>query len=767
MTTLKYDVSGMHCASCASIIKRKIEKLPGVVSATVNLATETAEVHTSNQVGLDTMNATISPLGYTLKETGSNTHPAQHSMSDMKLSDTLDPKSPHYGHDMTPIGSDPGKKEDKLAELAKLKNHVTISLPLALISICMMVWEMFLPYPDYVKTFFHHLLPIMATYMLFVIGLPYVKSVFRFAKYRVANMDTLIGIGTSVAFLYSFTLSAFEEVLAPYLAVDQLYYDVTIVVIAFITLGKYLEANSKLKTGEAIEKLLGLQAKTALVLRNGKELEVMVSEVVVGDIVIVKPGAKVPVDGEIIKGDSSVDESMLTGEPLPVDKTVGDKASSGTINKQGTFQFRATVVGSGTMLSQIIKMVENAQGSHAPIEKLTDKISSVFVPIVLVLSVVVFIVWSLLGNPLLGLLSFVGILVIACPCALGLATPTAIIVGVGKAAGLGILVKNAESLEKLRSVDYIVLDKTGTLTKGKPSVTNLKVVGNLSEQKALQILVSLEASSEHPLALAIVERGKRDKISRVDVADFNTIPGQGLQGKINKAHYYAGNLKLIEALGLQGDQDIMESFAKVGATPIILATKKEILLYIGISDTLKEESVQAIKDLHKLGVKVAMLTGDHKLTAAHIAKQVGIDHVFAEVMPGNKADQVKQLQHEGHKVAMVGDGVNDAPALATADVGIAMGTGTDVAIESAGLTLLGGNLERLPQAITLARLTFRIIKQNLFWAFAYNVIGIPIAAGILYPLYGILLNPGIAGAAMAFSSVSVVANSLRLKASRI
>ncbi len=724
MPVTKYDVSGMHCASCANVISKKLSKVPGVKSARANYATETVELESASPVSTSVLNEAITPLGYTLQ--------SNHLHS------------------------------NKESELDLLKKHATISIPLVVTSLVMMIWESFFPYPDIAKTFFHHLLPIMATYMLFVVGLPYVKSIFRFIKYRVANMDTLIGIGTSVAFLYSFAISAFEGVLAPYLAVDQVYYDVTIVVIGFITFGKYLEARSKLKTGEAIEKLLGLQAKTALVLRDGKEVEIPVSEVVVGDMVIVKPGVKIPVDGEIIKGDSSIDESMLTGEPLPVDKVVGDKVIGGTINKQGMFHFRATVVGEGTMLSQIIKMVETAQGSHAPIERLTDQISAIFVPIVLVLSVLVFITWTILGNPLLGLLSFVGILVIACPCALGLATPTAIIVGVGKAAQIGILVKNAESLEKLRSVDYIVLDKTGTLTKGEPAITNI-----LPSPANFPLLASLEAGSEHPLAVAIVAKAKDDKIKLSEVTDFKTIPGQGLQGKIGKTLYYAGNVKLIESLSLTIDHSIIEKFAGEGATPIILATKKEIIMYLGISDTLKDESVQAIKDLHSLGIKVAMLTGDHHLTAEHIGKTVGIDKIIAEVMPGDKAEQVKKLQREGYRVAMVGDGVNDAPALATADVGIAMGTGTDVAIESAGLTLLGGNLERLPQAIRLSRLTFRVIKQNLFWAFAYNVIGIPIAAGILYPLYGILLNPGIAGAAMAFSSVSVVTNSLRLKAARI
>ncbi len=763
--TMKYEVKGMHCASCASIIKRKVEKVAGVDSATVNLATETAEISMSGHVGVDTMNATITPLGYELIDSS--------TMVGMTQSNTMDPKSPHFGHDMGPITSDATKKAEKLVELESLRQKTFFAMPIALIVFSLMIWDLLskqfglLPGIPLSMMAFNRLSFILSVPIMFWVGQPYIQGFVRFIKYRVANMDTLVGIGTLVAFTYSSILLLFPEINSILKAPQGLYFDVTIVVITFITFGKYLEARSKLKTGEAIEKLLGLQAKTALVLRGGKEVEIPLGEVIVGDIVIVKPGVKIPVDGEITKGDSSVDESMLTGEPLPIDKIVGDKVIGGTINKQGMFQFRATVVGEGTMLSQIIKMVENAQGSHAPIEKLTDKISAIFVPIVLVLSVVVFLTWTVLGNPLLGLLSFVGILVIACPCALGLATPTAIIVGVGKAAGLGILVKNAESLEKLRSVNYIVLDKTGTLTKGQPSVTSLKTVGTILEQDSLQILASLESSSEHPLAQAIVEKAKTDKLTLLAVTDFKSIPGQGLQGKINKAFYYAGNLKLITTLGLKIDTDIIESFAEVGATPIILASAKEIIMYLGISDTLKDESVQAIKDLHKLGIKVAMLTGDHHLTAEHIGKTVGIDKIIAEVMPGDKASEVTKLQKEGYKVAMVGDGVNDAPALATADVGIAMGTGTDVAIESAGLTLLGGNLERLPQAIQLSRLTFRVIKQNLFWAFAYNIVGIPIAAGILYPLYGIMLNPGIAGAAMAFSSVSVVTNSLRLKVSRI
>ncbi len=730
----KYPVTGMHCASCASVISKKIKKIPGVIDARVNYATEEIEIESDKKLSHAILNQDITQLGYEIKALNNESANSQ---------------------------------DEKKLHLQTLKQQVIVSLPMAAISIIMMVWESFFPYPQVAKTFFHHLLPILATYMLFFIGWPYLRAVITFVRTRVANMDTLIGIGTSVAYLYSFTLSAFENVLASYLPVDHLYYDVTIVVIGFITLGKYLEANSKIKTGEAIEKLLGLQAKTALVIRDGKEVEIPVEELLVGDIVIVKPGVKVPVDGIIVSGSSSLDESMLTGEPLPVDKKIGDNVTGGTLNKQGYLQVRVSVVGQDTILSQIIHMVEVAQGSHASVERLTDKISSIFVPIVLLLSILVFVIWSILGNPLLGLLSFVGILVIACPCALGLATPTAIIVGVGKAAAKGILVKNAESLEKLRAVDYVVLDKTGTITKGLPQVaTTMLASKKISKRDAINLLVSLEKNSEHPLARAINTLVKKDT-SLHTVKKFVSHPGLGIQGEINNKIYYAGNPSFISSLDLMPDSELISEMSSRGETPIILASTSEIILYAGLSDTLKDESTAVVKELHKLGVKVAMLTGDHEQTANYIGKQVGIDRVIAGVLPADKAMEVNKLQKQGYKVAMVGDGVNDAPALASAEVGIAMGTGTDVAIESAGITLLGGNLNRLPQAIKIARFTFRVIKQNLFWAFAYNIIGIPVAAGILYPLYGVILNPAIAGAAMAFSSVSVVANSLRLKATRI
>jgi len=755
-TSLSMNVVGMHCASCAGTIKRKLEKLDGVESCVVNYGTEKAKVtFDPNTVTVAKMNKEIDKLGYSL----------DHSL--------------HEGHDMmTPISSDISIKERKLKELSTLRYHLKILTPFVAVSIFVMTWEigadplrLWPVMPDILRIFLHHLLPIFATYTLFVIGVPYLQGVARFIKYRVANMDTLVGIGTLVAFLYSFTLSAFEVALAPFINTAQTYYDVTIVVIGFITLGKFLEARSKLRTGEAIEKLIGLQAKTATVLRDGKEIEIPIEEVVVNDTLIIKPGQKIPVDGQIINGSSSIDESMITGESLPVDKKAGDLVIGATINKQGALQIRATQVGNDTMLSQIIQMVEEAQGSKAPIEKLADQISAVFVPVVLVFSVIVLAVWLIVGPQFLpfsqaltlGITSFVGILVIACPCAMGLATPTAVIVGVGKAAQNGILIKNAESLEKFHAVNYIVMDKTGTITKGVPEMTDIKAAGDMKEKEIIQILASLEHHSEHPLAKAVVARAEQEKIKLIEVKNFSAIEGKGLTGVIDGTSYSAGNLKLIKDLSLTVDQQIISSFTSQGKTPVVLMTKKEIIAYVAIADTIKDDAKETVAMLHTQGLLVAMLTGDNQQTAEYIANQVGIDQVIAEVLPADKAKEIKKLQSKGYRVAMVGDGINDAPALATADVGIAMGTGTDVAIESAGITLLGGHISKLPKAIKLARGTMNTIKQNLFWAFFYNVVGIPIAAGLLYPFLGITLNPAIAGAAMGFSSVSVVLNALRLK----
>jgi Cu2+-exporting ATPase/Cu+-exporting ATPase len=631
------------------------------------------------------------------------------------------------------------------------------------------------PMSENVSEFIHHLLPIMATYVLFVVGKPYLLGFYRFLRYGNANMDTLIGIGTSAAFLYSFLVTALEIPLAKYIDVHVTYYDVTIVVITFIALGKYLEAQSNLKTGDAIEALLTLQAKTALVLRNGIETEVPIDQVVHGDQIVIKPGAKIPVDGTITDGTSFVDESMVTGEPIPVEKTIGNNVVAGTINTNGSFTFIATKVGSETLLASIIKMVENAQGSRAPIQALADKISAVFVPIVLVIAFLTLGVWLLLGTGSLGfaqalsygLTSFVGILVIACPCALGLATPTAIIVGVGKGAKEGILIKDAATLEKLHAVDVIVVDKTGTITKGKPELVSIQNYSSRPDAEIVSILASLERKSEHPIAHAIIEYAKAQQIEEKSVQDFEIKKGMGLLGTVHGTEYFAGNTKLIEDMKLPFDTSLITKETSEGKTPVILATANAVLAVVFVADAIKPEAIEAVKNLHKLGIKVTMLTGDNKQTALAIAKEVGIDDVVAEVLPEQKLAHVRELQSQGHIVAMAGDGVNDAPALAQANVGIAMGTGTDVAIETAGITLLHGDISKLVKAVRLSKMTMRGIKQNLFWAFFYNIIGIPLAAGIFFPFFGWLLSPVFAGFAMAFSSVSVVGNSLRIKTKKL
>jgi Cu+-exporting ATPase len=604
---------------------------------------------------------------------------------------------------------------------------------------------------------------ILATLTLFFYGREFLASLPRFAKTRVANMDTLIGIGSTVAFIYSVFVFLFPEIAIQLQLPETTYFDVVIVVIGFIKFGKYLEANSKQKTGQAIKELLKLSSKVALILRDGKEIEIKIDEVVVGDIVLIKPGAKIPVDGKIIEGTTSIDESTITGEPIPVDKTVGDLVTSGTINNQGFIKFRAEKVGSDTLLSQIIKMVENAQGSKAPIEKLADTISSYFVPAVLGLALLAFLVWIIAGNLSLAISAFVGILVIACPCALGLATPTAIIVGVGKGAQNGILVKDAEVLEKLHQINTVVFDKTGTITTGKPVVSQVTSTSEKSEDEIISILASLENKSGHPLALAIVDHAKKKDFPIYEIQSFRDIPGKGISGEYEGREYLAGNVTLLTEHKIDYDQKDIKEYTSKGMTPVFLFSEKSLLGAVFISDTLKPESKQAITSLHKMGVKTVMLTGDDHDAAAYIAKESGIDRIYSQVLPGDKARIIDEIKAEGNKVAMVGDGVNDSPALATADVGIAMSTGTDVAIESAGITLLHGDLSKVEKAIKLSKQTMSTIKQNLFWAFFYNVIGIPIAAGLLFPLFGIILNPAIAGAAMAFSSVSVVTNSLRLK----
>jgi Cu2+-exporting ATPase/Cu+-exporting ATPase len=622
---------------------------------------------------------------------------------------------------------------------------------------------------------FNIILMVLATIFLFWIGKPYLNGVVRFVRFKVANMDTLIGLGTLVAYLYSTIITLLPPVRDLLRVPEYTYFDVTIVVIGFITFGKYLEMRSKKKTGDAIEKLLNLQAKTALVIREGKEKEISINEVIHGDLIIVKPGAKIPVDGVVTEGSSFIDEAMITGEPMPVEKKIGDNVVAGTINTNSTFTFKATKVGSETLLSHIVKMVEEAQNSKAPIQALADKISSVFVPIVLVFSFITLASWILIGTQYIGfsqalsfgLTSFVAILIIACPCALGLATPTAIIVGVGKGAREGILIKDAATLEKLHKVDTVVVDKTGTITIGKPTLTSIKNHSKLEDEKIISILSTLESKSEHPIAHAVVEYAKNNSIQNSEIKDFEIIKGKGLKGEIDNVVYFAGNTKLISDLKLSFDSISIEEETLQGKTPIILATEKEVLGVFMVADAIKAEALQAIKDIHKLGIKIVMLTGDNKNTANAIAKEVGIDEVVAEVLPEDKLKIIKELQAQGKIVAMAGDGVNDAPALAQADVGIAMGTGTDVAIETAGITLLGGDISKIVKAIHLSKITMNGIKQNLFWAFFYNIIGIPLAAGVFYPIFGWLLNPVFAGLAMALSSVSVVSNSLRIKTKKL
>ncbi|MBI2024009.1 copper-translocating P-type ATPase [Candidatus Giovannonibacteria bacterium] len=759
--TLK--IKGMHCASCAAIIEKALIKTEGVRSAEVNFGTETAKVDfDSAKTSAKELSKKIEPLGYSFYVSTAE-----------EMGMTEEEHAAHLGLSQS--------KDEKLRELAEMKKKISIAIPLSVVSIFSMSWEILSSFdilpglPLLLSELLRYTIPVIAAYMLVVVGRPYLKGVYRFIRYGNANMDTLIGIGTSVAFLYSVIVTVFAETLSRFIDVSSTYYDVTIVVVAFITLGKYLEARSKIKTGDAIEKLLNLQAKTALVKRDGKEIEIPADQVRIGDLIIVKPAGRIPVDGVLVEGSSFVDESMVTGEPIPVEKKRGDSVVAGTMNTSGSFIFQAAKVGSETLLSHIIKMVEEAQGSKAPIQALADKISSVFVPVVLVISFLALALWLLIGSSILGfssalslgLVSFVGILVIACPCALGLATPTAIIVGVGKGAKEGILVKDAATLEKFYKVDTVVMDKTGTITKGRPELAGMKNFSKESDEKITSILASLENKSEHPISRAIVEYAREKNIKIEDVINFEIIKGKGVRGKIGKDEYFAGNSKLMEDLKLSFDKKSMEENTKKGKTPVILASAKGVIGVFMVEDSLKPEAAEAIRKLHNLGIKTIMLTGDDRNTAFYIASQVGIDEVFAEVLPEDKQNKIKELQEKNHIVAMAGDGVNDAPSLAQADVGIAMATGTDVAIESAGITLLHGDISKLVKAVHLSRITMRGIKQNLFWAFIYNIVGIPLAGGIFYPIFGWTISPIFAGLAMAFSSVSVVSNSLRLKAIKL
>ncbi len=763
-------VLGMDCASCASVIQRTLKKTEGVAACEVNYGSESAQIEfDEKQTNLEMLSKKIEPLGYKLAVD------TKHVMPD----GTVMSESEHAEH----LGL-AQSKEQKLEELKSYGRKVKFTLPLAGAVFVVMLWEIFsvwvpfLPKPALPMELYSKILLILSSIVLFWAGQPFLRGLYTFLRYGAANMDTLIGMGTLTAYAYSVFVVLFPTARQSLGLPETTFFDVTIVVIGFIMLGKYLEMRSKLKTGEAIEKLLNLQAKTALVLRAGKEVEVPIAQVKVGDKIVIKPGAKLPVDGRVLEGVSSIDDSMVTGEFMPKDIKPGDLVVGGTVNRQGAFVFEATRVGNKTLLSQIVRMVQTAQGSKAPIQNLADRISAVFVPVVLIVAFVSLATWLAVGSRFmpfsqslsLGLLCFVSVLVIACPCALGLATPTAIIVGVGKGAGAGVLIKNAESLERLKSVNMVVVDKTGTLTIGRPVVAEVMAItgqDKQSEDKILQIAASLEKKSEHPLAEAVVKKAAELGLEALPVVDFKNFEGRGVYGKISGEEYFIGSPKFASEQGAKTDEAILQKMTLEGKTPVVVAKGRETIGILAISDSLKANTAEVIKQLKALGVEVVMATGDHENTAKFIAQQLGIEKVFAQVLPQDKAMRIKELQSEGFVVAMAGDGINDAPALAQADVGVAMATGTDVAIESADITLLHGDLAKLLGAIRLARATVRTVKQNLFWAFIYNLVGIPLAAGLFYPLFGWLLNPVFAGAAMALSSVSVVGNSLRLKRIKI
>lgn len=745
-------IGGMHCAACSRAVERALKKTEGIEEANVNIATEKAVLNFDDKK--------------------------------LKYNDIVNVVV-NAGYQVVGKEEDPAERKAKEIKEQKIRLIVSavFSIPLFYISMAPMVSIVKFPIPSFLV---HHINPQVFSIVAILLCVPVMISGYKFytlgypALFRGSpNMDSLVAIGTTAAFVYSIYSSILAFMgLNPH--GENLYYESAAVIITLVQFGKYLEARSKGKTGEAIKKLMGLQPKTATIIKDGEEKEIKISEVKVDDIVLVRPGEKIPVDGEIIEGYSSVDESMLTGESIPVEKSVGDKVVGASINKTGSFKFKAQKVGADTALAQIIKLVEDAQGSKAPIAHIADVVSSYFVPAVITIALISAVIWFIaLHNFVFSLTVFVSVLVIACPCALGLATPTAIMVGTGKGAELGILFKNAEALEVSQKINAVMFDKTGTLTEGKPYVTD--IISD-DKDKLLLIAASAENGSEHPLGEAIVREAKEKNIKLLDIENFKAIAGFGIEVFIDNKKVLMGNDKLMnkENINIENYHSYMESLSKEGKTPMYVAYDNELLGVIACADKLKKESIDAIRRLHKLGIKTAMITGDNKNTANSVAKEAGIDIVFAEVLPEEKSKEVKKLQDEGNIVAMVGDGINDAPALTQANVGIAIGSGTDVAIESADIVLVKSNTNDVVTAIELSKATMRDIKQNLFWAFCYNVIGIPIAAGVLHvfrePLIAssigdflvaimgkdLLLNPIFAALAMSLSSVSVVTNALRL-----
>lgn len=744
-TTLK--LKGMSCASCASSIQTAIQQVPGVNDVQVNFAAEQASVEYNEQnTNLEKIQAAVADAGYEASE------------------------RENLGIGKEDAQEQAERKAQQKALLLKTVVSGVVGIVLILGTLPMMLgvdipgWPMFL----------HNrwLQLVLATPVLFWCGQSFFVGAWKAFTHRAANMNTLIALGTGAAYAYSLFVTLFPGFLVSQGLAPEVYYETAVVIIAMLLLGRYMEDRAKGQTSDAIRQLMGLQANTARVVRQGEEIDLPIEDVVVGDIVIVRPGEKIPVDGEVTQGTSTVDESMVTGEPIPVKKEQGEEVIGATINKTGSFQFRASRVGKDTVLAQIVQLVQDAQGSKAPIQKLADQVTGWFVPVVIAIAIITFTLWfNTMGNITLALLTTVGVLIIACPCALGLATPTSIMVGTGKGAENGILIKDAESLERAHKLQAVVVDKTGTLTEGKPTVTDYLTVRGTADRNEITLLkmaAAIERSSEHPLAEAVVNYAASqgiDKKQLTGVQDFDAVTGRGVQGTINGHLVQIGTERWMQSLGvntevLHSQRQAWESTAKTTAWIAVDGTAEGL---VGISDALKKTSARAVSALQKMGLEVVMLTGDNQQTAEAIAQEVGIHRVFAEVRPDQKAAQIEQLQSEGKQVAMVGDGINDAPALAQADVGISIGTGTDVAIAASDITLISGDLQGIVTAIQLSKATIANIRQNLFFAFIYNVAGIPIAAGILYPILGWLLNPIIAGAAMAFSSVSVVTNALRLR----
>ena len=741
--TKTFDVEGMTCASCSATVEKTTSKLKGMESASVNLASERMKV-------------TYNPLELSVRD----------------ISDAVDKagyKAVPQEEEQTEVT---GVKEDEESKEEILKKRTILSavftIPLMIVSMGPMIGIMLPGIIDHMQNPVNFaLLQLFLTIPVMWSGRSYFQQGFKTLIKGHPNMNSLISIGTAAAFVYSLAATFAIIFMNADLAM-MLYYETSAVILAFHTLGKYLEERSKGRMSEAIQKLMDLAPKTARIVHNGEEEEVAIEEVSPGDIIRVRPGEKMPVDGVIVKGRTAVDESMLTGESMPVAKEMGDGIIGASMNKNGSIDYRATKVGKDTTLSQIIQLVEEAQGSKAPIAKLADIITGYFVPIVMGLALVSGLVWLVAGQSFIFALTIlISVLVIACPCALGLATPTAIMVGTGKGAEHGVLIKSGDALEMIHNVDTIVFDKTGTLTEGKPVVTDMVVRegSSFSKETLLQLAASAEKGSEHPLGDAIVKQAEHDKLNLTDVSHFEAIPGQGLLAEIGDHTLYFGNKKLMSEQSIAIDllEETANRLADEGKTPMYLAIDNTIEGIIAVADTLKENSVETIEALHKLGIEIAMITGDNTRTANAVAKVAGIDRVLSDVLPEDKANEVKKLQAEGKKVAMVGDGINDAPALAQADIGIAIGSGTDVAVESADVVLMRSDIKEVLTAIELSKDTLKNIKQNLFWAFAYNIVGIPIAMGGLYLLGGPLLNPAFAAAAMSFSSVSVLLNALRLK----